>query len=139
MFSRPFADFHPTTEDNKAGAKVSNLFVQHARAAVDAGLVAGDPPDIAATITSPPDGLIRCRRYSPYLDRIRPRYESAHQPMLVDPRLDHKPTNAGGFLHTGRNRAAVREEPVFAIDPWPPTKGAHDVYTSNAGAERNPT
>jgi AcrR family transcriptional regulator len=57
MFSRPFADFHPTTEDNKAGAKVSKLFVQHARAAVDAGLLVGDPTDIAHAFFALVEGL----------------------------------------------------------------------------------
>jgi len=47
MFSRPFADFDPTTEDDKAGVKVRKIFVQHVRAAVDAGLLTGDPTDIA--------------------------------------------------------------------------------------------
>jgi AcrR family transcriptional regulator len=47
MFSRPFADFDPTTEDDKAGAKVRKIFVHHVSAAVDAGLLAGDPTDIA--------------------------------------------------------------------------------------------
>lgn len=47
MFSRPFADFEPTNDDNKAGARVSKLFVRRARAAVEAGRLAGDPTDIA--------------------------------------------------------------------------------------------
>lgn len=47
MFSRPFVDFDPTREDNEAGLRVSRVFVRHARAAVDAGVLAGDPIDIA--------------------------------------------------------------------------------------------
>jgi len=47
MFSRPFVDFHPTAEDNKAGLRVSGLFVQRARAAVDDCFLVGDPTDIA--------------------------------------------------------------------------------------------
>lgn len=47
MFSRPFVDFDPTPEDNKAGLTVSKIFVQHARAAVGAGRFEGDPTDIA--------------------------------------------------------------------------------------------
>ncbi|HEX3712810.1 MAG TPA: TetR/AcrR family transcriptional regulator [Trebonia sp.] len=47
MFSRPFIDFQPTAEDSKAGLRVSKIFVQHARDAVSAGLLAGDPVDIA--------------------------------------------------------------------------------------------
>ncbi len=57
MFSRPFADFDPTVEDNKAGAKVSKIFVQHARAAVDAGLLTGDPTDIAHLFFAFVEGL----------------------------------------------------------------------------------
>jgi AcrR family transcriptional regulator len=47
MFSRPFVDFDPSPEDNRAGLKVSKVFVQHARAAVEAGRLEGDPTDIA--------------------------------------------------------------------------------------------
>jgi AcrR family transcriptional regulator len=57
MFSRPFADFSPTAEDNKAGVKVSEIFVQRARAAVDAGLIAGDPTDIAHLFFALVEGL----------------------------------------------------------------------------------
>jgi AcrR family transcriptional regulator len=57
MFSRPFVDFQPTAEDNKAGLKVSKLFVHHARAAVDAGLLAGDPVDIAHLFFAFAEGL----------------------------------------------------------------------------------
>jgi AcrR family transcriptional regulator len=47
MFARPFADFDPTAEADRAAAKVRKLFVQHVRAAVDAGRLVGDPTDIA--------------------------------------------------------------------------------------------
>jgi AcrR family transcriptional regulator len=47
MFSRPFADFDPTPEDHKAGVKVRKIFVNYVRSAVDAGLLAGEPIDIA--------------------------------------------------------------------------------------------
>jgi AcrR family transcriptional regulator len=47
MFSRPFADFDPTADEDKAGVRVRRIFVRHVRAAVDAGLLAGDPTDIA--------------------------------------------------------------------------------------------
>ena len=57
MFSRPFADFEPTTDDNKAGARVSKLFVQRARAAVEAGRLAGDPTDIAHLFFAFVEGL----------------------------------------------------------------------------------
>jgi AcrR family transcriptional regulator len=47
MFSRPFADFDPTLEDNQAGMRVSGLFLDRATAAVGAGLIDGDPMDVA--------------------------------------------------------------------------------------------
>ena len=57
MFSRPFTDFEPTAEDNKAGLRVSKVFVHHARLAVDAGLLAGDPADIAHLFFAFAEGL----------------------------------------------------------------------------------
>ncbi|WP_279581504.1 TetR-like C-terminal domain-containing protein [Fodinicola feengrottensis] len=47
MFSRPFADFDPTADDDNAGVKVRKVFLRHIRGAVDAGLFVGDPTDIA--------------------------------------------------------------------------------------------
>jgi AcrR family transcriptional regulator len=47
MLSQPFTDFSPTPEDDKAGVKVRKIFVHHVRAATDAGLLVGDPTDIA--------------------------------------------------------------------------------------------
>src|ERR1700742_35997 len=47
MFSRPFADFDPTTADNKAGVKVQKIFVARAKVAIAAGLIDGDPTDVA--------------------------------------------------------------------------------------------
>jgi AcrR family transcriptional regulator len=57
MFSRPFTDFEPTAEDNKAGLRVSKFFVHHARLAVDAGLLAGNPVDIAHLFFAFAEGL----------------------------------------------------------------------------------
>jgi AcrR family transcriptional regulator len=57
MFSRPFVDFEPTAEDNNAGLKVSKIFVEHARAAVDSGLFEGDPVDIAHLFFAFAEGL----------------------------------------------------------------------------------
>ena len=50
MFSRPFADFDPTRDEAKAGVTVRKIFVRHVRDAVDAGLLAGDPTDIALVL-----------------------------------------------------------------------------------------
>ena len=57
MFSRPFVDFSPTIDDNKAGLAVSKVFVQHARSAVDAGRLVGDPTDIAHLFFAFVEGL----------------------------------------------------------------------------------
>ena len=47
MFTRPFVDFDPSTEDNQIGLSVSKAFVQRARAAIDTGVLEGDATDIA--------------------------------------------------------------------------------------------
>ena len=57
MFSRPFADFDPTTAEDKAGVRVREIFVERVRAAVDAGVVAGDPTDVALVFFALLDGL----------------------------------------------------------------------------------
>jgi AcrR family transcriptional regulator len=57
MFSRPFADFDPTTAEDKAGVKVREIFVERVRAAADAGLIAGDPTDVALVFFALLDGL----------------------------------------------------------------------------------
>ena len=57
MFSRPFADFDPTTAEDKAGVKVRRIFVERVQAAVDAGLIAGDPTDVALVFFALLDGL----------------------------------------------------------------------------------
>ena len=57
MFSRPFADFDPTAAEDKAGVKVRKIFVERVQAAVDAGLIAGDPSDIALVFFGLLEGL----------------------------------------------------------------------------------
>jgi AcrR family transcriptional regulator len=57
MFSRPFADFDPTKDEARAGVKVRKIFVQYVRDAVDAGLMAGDPTDIALIFFTFVEGL----------------------------------------------------------------------------------
>jgi AcrR family transcriptional regulator len=57
MFSRPFADFDPTAEDDKAGVKVRKIFIRNVRTAIDAGLLVGDPTDIALLFFAFIDGL----------------------------------------------------------------------------------
>lgn len=57
MFSRPFADFDPTTVESRAGMKVRKIIVARVEAAVDAGLIEGDPADIALVFFALLDGL----------------------------------------------------------------------------------
>lgn len=57
MFSRPFADFDPSSEDARAGVKVRKIFVHHIRAAVDQGVLAGDPTDLALIFFTLVEGL----------------------------------------------------------------------------------
>lgn len=47
MFSRPFADFDPTPDEALAGAEVREFVVGHVKRCVDAGMLEGDPTDIA--------------------------------------------------------------------------------------------
>jgi AcrR family transcriptional regulator len=57
MFSRPFADFDPTEAEDKAGVAVRKLFVERVQAAVEAGLIDGDPTDVALVFFALLDGL----------------------------------------------------------------------------------
>jgi AcrR family transcriptional regulator len=57
MFSRPFADFDPTTAEERAGVKVRTIFVERVEAAIDAGLIAGDAHDVALVFFALLDGL----------------------------------------------------------------------------------
>jgi AcrR family transcriptional regulator len=57
MFSRPFADFDPGPEHVAAGAAVRELLVARVRACVDAGVVAGDPTDVAHALLALAQGL----------------------------------------------------------------------------------
>jgi AcrR family transcriptional regulator len=57
MFSRPFADFDPTTAEDKAGVEVRRIFVDHVQAAIDAGLIAGKSTDIALVFFGLLNGL----------------------------------------------------------------------------------
>jgi hypothetical protein len=47
MFERPFADFDPGPHDIEAGASVREFIIDRVRRGVDAGIIAGDPTDIA--------------------------------------------------------------------------------------------
>ena len=47
MFERPFADFDPRPEDIEAGTSVREFIIDRVRRGVDAGIIVGDPTDIA--------------------------------------------------------------------------------------------
>ena len=57
MFSRPFADFQPGPDEARAGSMVRELIVGRVRRCVDAGLLAGDPTDIAHVLLAVAQGL----------------------------------------------------------------------------------
>ena len=57
MFSRPFADFDPTTAEDRAGIRVRKIFVQRVQAAIEAGLIEGDPTDVALVFFALLNGL----------------------------------------------------------------------------------
>jgi AcrR family transcriptional regulator len=57
MFSRPFVDFDPGPEDRRATASVREFIVSRVRRAVEAGVIAGDPTDIAHVLLALAQGL----------------------------------------------------------------------------------
>jgi AcrR family transcriptional regulator len=57
MFSRPFADFDPTADEAKAAVTVRRIFVRHVRTAVDAGVLTGEPTDVALVFFTVVEGL----------------------------------------------------------------------------------
>lgn len=57
MFTRPFADFDPGPDEVAAGASVREVFIGRIRRCVDAGLLVGDPTDIAHVLLALVQGL----------------------------------------------------------------------------------
>lgn len=57
MFSRPFADFDPGPQDQRAADTVRTLVVRQVRRGVDAGILAGDPTDVAHAVVALVQGL----------------------------------------------------------------------------------
>jgi AcrR family transcriptional regulator len=57
MFSRPFVDFDPTKDETRAGVTVRRVFVRRVRDAVDAGVLVGDPTDIALVFFAYVEGM----------------------------------------------------------------------------------
>jgi AcrR family transcriptional regulator len=57
MFSRPFADFDPGPAERTAGPVVRELVVGRVRRCTDAGLLRGNPTDIAHVLVAVAQGL----------------------------------------------------------------------------------
>jgi AcrR family transcriptional regulator len=57
MFSRPFADFDPGSEEREAGSAVREFIVSHVRRCIEAGDLRGDPIDIAHVLVALAQGL----------------------------------------------------------------------------------
>ena len=57
MLSRPFSSFDPTEVEREGGAGVRELIVHRVRRCVDAGLLEGDPVDIAHGLVALVQGL----------------------------------------------------------------------------------
>jgi AcrR family transcriptional regulator len=57
MFSRPLADFQPGPAEAQAGAAVREFIVGRVRRCLDAGVLAGDPADIAHVLLAAAQGL----------------------------------------------------------------------------------
>ena len=58
MFSRPFAEFDPGPGELQAGAAVREFIVARVRRCIDAGIVSGDPADVAHILLAMAQGLI---------------------------------------------------------------------------------
>jgi AcrR family transcriptional regulator len=57
MFSRPFADFDPGPAEREAGAATREFIVHRVRRCGDAGIIDGDPTDIAHGLLALAQGL----------------------------------------------------------------------------------
>jgi AcrR family transcriptional regulator len=58
MFSRPFAEFRPTPDDERAGTGTHAAVMRFVDAAIDAGVIAGDRVDLAQVLIATNRGLI---------------------------------------------------------------------------------
>ncbi len=57
MFSSPFSDFDPGPDEIAAGVAVREHVVGHVRRCIDAGIIAGDPTDIAHVLVAMAQGV----------------------------------------------------------------------------------
>ena len=115
MFSRPFADFDPGPDELAAGAAVREFCVARVRLCVAAGLLEGDPADIAHVLVALAQGLAR-QEAAGWLGRsaasVDRRWELAVRAVLdgLTPAVRDR----------GRGRARGRSpEPALAPGPVP--------------------
>jgi len=57
MFARPFADFDPGPDERAAGRSTREFIVTRVRRCVEAGVIAGDPTDVAHVLLALGQGL----------------------------------------------------------------------------------
>jgi AcrR family transcriptional regulator len=57
MFSRPFTDFDPGPSERRAGADVREFIVGRVRRCIEAGVLEGQPTDIAHVLLAVAQGL----------------------------------------------------------------------------------
>jgi AcrR family transcriptional regulator len=57
MFSRPFADFDPGSAGRRAGRGIREFIVARVRRCIDAGILAGQPTDVAHVLVALAQGL----------------------------------------------------------------------------------
>jgi AcrR family transcriptional regulator len=125
MFSRPFADFDPGPDELAAGAAVREFCVARVRRCVAAGVLEGDPVDIAHVLVALAQGLAG-QEAAGWLGRsagsVGRRWELAVQAVLDG--LAPAVRNAGpGWARPGAQ--APGRPPGPALDPGPvPSAGA---------------
>lgn len=62
MFSRPFTDFDPGLSERQASASVRTFIVGHVGRGVEAGLIGGDPTDVAHVLVALVQGLANAEK-----------------------------------------------------------------------------
>lgn len=85
MFSRPFADFDPAPAEAEAGATVRRWIVGVVSRCVDAGVIAGDPADVAHVLVVLTQGLAAAessRRLGRSKASVNRRWDLAVQTLL---------------------------------------------------------
>lgn len=85
MFSRPFSDFEPSTEERRAGSSVRRLVLACVHRCVEEGVLHGDETDLAHVIVSLVQGLAlaeNARRLGRSKASVDRRWELALDAML---------------------------------------------------------